>query len=170
MTMKANPMTKSISTPLATVLSIAFLAISGASATRAEEGEGINFGMVADPTVKSECSACHMAFPPGMLPAASWERIMGNLSDHFGEDASLDDATTRAVRDWLSAHAARPSRWMENAAEGGGAPIRITETAWWVAAHGEEVRPSRFDDPKIGSKANCAACHRGAEQGFFGDD
>jgi hypothetical protein len=32
-----------------------------------------------------------------MLPAASWQRLMGNLPRHFGTDASLDAATTAAA-------------------------------------------------------------------------
>ena len=67
------------------------------------------FRPVDDPKVKAECGACHMAFPAGMLPAASWQKIMAGLSDHFGEDASLADATRREIADWLVTHAARPT-------------------------------------------------------------
>ena len=31
-----------------------------------------------------ECAACHLAYPPGLLPAASWQRLMGGLGKHFG--------------------------------------------------------------------------------------
>ena len=44
------------------------------------------------PKYQQECAACHVAYPPGMLPAASWQRVMGNLSHHYGTDASLDPA------------------------------------------------------------------------------
>lgn len=161
-------MTRSCSTPLATLFPLALAAFFSGVPASAEEG--VYFGSVTDPVVKQECSACHMAFSPGMLPAKSWQAITGNLADHFGENATLDDATTAAVRDWLVANAAKPSRWMTDAADGSDAPMRITGTAWWTSIHNGEVRPSSFDDPKIGSKANCAACHRGAEQGYFEDD
>ena len=31
-----------------------------------------------------ECGACHLAFPPQMLPARSWKKLMGDLANHFG--------------------------------------------------------------------------------------
>ena len=37
-----------------------------------------------------ECASCHVAYPPGMLPAASWARLMSGLGQHFGTDASFD--------------------------------------------------------------------------------
>jgi len=55
---------------------------------------------VEDATAKAECSECHMAYPAITLPQASWKKIFANLSDHFGEDASLDGATTRLVLDY----------------------------------------------------------------------
>ncbi|MDH5218993.1 MAG: diheme cytochrome c, partial [Gammaproteobacteria bacterium] len=45
--------------------------------------------VVTDSLYKEECSACHMAYQPGLLPARSWEKMMDNLADHFGENAEL---------------------------------------------------------------------------------
>ena len=45
--------------------------------------------MVTDETTKAECSACHIAYPPRMLPVASWEALMAGLKTHFGEDDEL---------------------------------------------------------------------------------
>ena len=53
--------------------------------------------IVKDKIANSECSDCHMAYSPITLPQASWKKIFANLSDHFGEDASLDDATIKHV-------------------------------------------------------------------------
>jgi len=36
-----------------------------------------------------ECSACHWAIHPTLLPRKSWAAIMVSLDQHFGEDASL---------------------------------------------------------------------------------
>ena len=36
------------------------------------------------PKYQQECAACHTAYPPGLLPAASWQRLMGGLGKHFG--------------------------------------------------------------------------------------
>ena len=48
-----------------------------------------------------ECAACHVAYPPGMLPAASWRRVMTGLDKHYGTDASLDPATADSVMSQL---------------------------------------------------------------------
>ena len=56
--------------------------------------------IVEDKTANAECSDCHMAYSPITLPQASWKKIFSNLSDHFGEDASLDDATTKHVMNY----------------------------------------------------------------------
>ena len=60
------------------------------------------FRPVTDETVKTECSACHMAYPAGMLPARSWRALMGDLSNHFGEDASLPEETRAAMKQILA--------------------------------------------------------------------
>jgi len=39
-----------------------------------------------------------------------------------------------------------------------------------VREHRGEVRPGAFEDPRVKSKANCVACHRGAEMGSYDDD
>jgi hypothetical protein len=39
------------------------------------------------PLYKDECGSCHFAYPPTMLPAASWERVMAGLGAHFGDNA-----------------------------------------------------------------------------------
>ena len=54
---------------------------------------------------QQECAACHMAYPPGLLPAASWQRLMGSLDKHFGTDASLDAASVREISGWLKSNA-----------------------------------------------------------------
>ena len=44
---------------------------------------------------QTECASCHLAYPAGLLPAASWQRLMNNLPRHFGTDASLDPASVK---------------------------------------------------------------------------
>ena len=41
-----------------------------------------------------------------------------------------------------------------------------TETAWFQDKH-DEVSPATFKRPKVGSAANCAACHPRADQGNY---
>lgn len=116
------------------------------------------------PRYQQECAACHLAYPPGLLPAASWQRLMGNLPQHFGTDASLDPATVKEIGQWLQAHAADPRR----AKAGAAAPPedRITRSAWFLREH-REVVPAIWARPTIKSAANCAACHTRADQGDF---
>lgn len=128
---------------------------------------------VRDPIVQSECSACHMAYPASLLPARSWRAVMAGLADHFGENASLDEAIAKHVTDYLVANAADADGRRSGVLRGLGTeetPLRISDTPWWVRAHRGEVSPRAFDDPRVKSKANCIACHRGAAQGFFEDD
>ena len=149
------------------------LAAGFVNGPRAKADEGERFPPVRDEVVLKECSACHMTFAPGMLPARSWHKLMAGLSDHFGENASLDPATTQHITDLLVANAAdaggRESRVLRGLGQAD-TPLRISETPWWIRAHQGEVHPGAFQDPRVGSKANCIACHRGASKGYYGDD
>lgn len=129
---------------------------------------------VTDPLVEKECGSCHMAFQPAFLPARSWSAILGRLDDHFGENASLDAASSVAILAYLTSNAAdRAPRRREHGALRGippaATPLRITETPWWVAEHRGEVSPGAWSDPRVRSKANCIACHAGAERGLYDD-
>lgn len=111
-----------------------------------------------------ECAACHTAYPPGMLPAASWARLMGGLDKHYGTDASLDPATVRSLSQWLQAHAGTYKRVAEAPPED-----RITRSAWFVRKH-RKVDDAVWKLPSVKSAANCAACHGGADKGYYDDD
>jgi Dihaem cytochrome c len=131
------------------------------------------FPAVRDVAVMKECAACHMAFPAAMLPARSWRKLTAGLDDHFGENASLDAATTKRITDYLVANAAdaggRNARLLRGL-DRADTPLRISDMPWWIRAHRDEVRPGAFKDPRVGSKANCVACHRRAARGVFDDD
>ena len=116
------------------------------------------------PKYLAECAACHIAYPAGMLPAPSWQRIMGGLGKHYGTDASLDAASVKQLSDWLQTNAGTYKRVSEVPPED-----RITRSAWFVRKH-RELAPSVWGLPSVKSAANCAACHSGADKGFFDDD
>src|SRR5512138_1317525 len=129
---------------------------------------------VANKAWQQECASCHLAYPPSLLPRASWRRLVGGLDHHFGENASLDPATQADILRFLEAHAADSgtSRMGERVMRGidaGAAPLRITETRWFVKKH-DEVSRAVWSRKSVGSAANCAACHRQAEQGVFDED
>jgi hypothetical protein len=115
------------------------------------------------PQYKQECAACHVAYPPGLLPAASWQRLMNNLPRHFGTDASLDPAATKALSSWLVANAGTSKRAREVPPED-----RITRSAWFIRKH-DELSAATWRLPAVKSAANCAACHTGADQGDFNE-
>lgn len=115
------------------------------------------------PRYQQECGACHVAYPPGMLPAASWQRLAGNLQGHYGTDASLDPATLRQISAWLAANGGTYKRVREEPPED-----RITRSAWFIHKH-DEVPAVTWKLPAVKGAANCAACHAGAEQGDFNE-
>lgn len=114
----------------------------------------------SDPTWKAECGSCHLAYPPQLLPAASWRTMMQGLDRHFGADASVDADTAAKIGAFLEKHAGRARKKND-------APtLRITETAWFRHEH-DEVAASTWNNPKVKTASNCAACHTQAEQGDF---
>lgn len=105
-----------------------------------------------------ECGECHMAFQPALLPAESWGRMMDDLKNHFGDDASLPAAAVAEIRDYLT----------RNAGRGDGKETRITNQRWFAKEH--KFRVDLRKDDKIRSPANCAACHKDAARGLYEDD
>jgi mono/diheme cytochrome c family protein len=118
------------------------------------------------PAYQQECASCHLAYPPGLLPAASWQRLMANLPKHFGTDASLDAPTLKTLSAFLAANA---GSYKKVARDPSPPPDdRISRSAWFVREH-REIDRATWQRPSIGSPANCAACHTGAAQGGFSE-
>nr|WP_231502490.1 diheme cytochrome c [Herbaspirillum sp. RV1423] len=115
------------------------------------------------PKYQHECAACHIAYPPGMLPAASWERLLNNLPRHYGTDASLDPATVKQLATWLTNYAGTYTRVKEAPAED-----RITRSAWFIREH-DEVSAATWKLPAVKSAANCIACHTQSDKGDFNE-
>jgi hypothetical protein len=118
-------------------------------------------GVALLPKYSQECAACHVAYPPGMLPADSWRRLLSKLPHHFGTDASLDAATVKVLESWLGANAGTYKRVREAPPED-----RITQAPWFIRKH-DEVPGAVWKRPAVKSAANCAACHTRADQGDF---
>ncbi len=128
---------------------------------------------IQDKTVKKECGDCHMAFHPQMLPQRSWKKIMTSLSDHFGEDASLNKTTLQHIKIYLMDNAADSGWWSGKFLRGikdNMTPTKITETPYWIRKHDEDDLNWTFNSPKVKSKANCTACHPRADRGNYDDD
>ncbi len=123
-----------------------------------------NVPPIKNDLVKEECGACHLAFQPAFLPKASWEKMMSELDNHFGEDASLDEESVAQIRDYLVANASRKKF------KGDPAPQRITELRWFKHEHNESEVRYMQKKYKVKSLVECAACHKDADKGIYDDD
>lgn len=130
---------------------------SPAGAARADERRAAP----ADPSYVAECGSCHPAYPPGLLSAASWGRVMQGLDKHFGSDASVDAATHAHIDRYLRDHAGPERKF-------GTSALRISETRWFRKEH-DEVPVGAWTSAAVKSAANCGACHLGADRGDYGE-
>lgn len=161
------------SRPLA--LGLVALAFSALVFQRAQAGGDHYFPPVTDPLVQAECGSCHLAFPASMLAASSWQRMIADLRNHFGDDASVDAASAAHIVRYLTANAGdRGGRrygdklLRGSAGTGTATPLRISELPRWISEH-REVPAWEWQHQDVRSKANCLACHTGAERGHYDD-
>ena len=115
---------------------------------------------VNNPTYKSECGSCHVAYPPALLPASSWRAILDGLDRHFGTNAALDDKSLAEIRTFVLKNAGK------DRSSSAKPVLRITETPWFKREH-REVPASIWSSAKVKSPSNCGACHQGADEGNF---
>lgn len=126
----------------------------------ATNAQAETFPVISDKTVLTECSDCHMAFPPETLPKATWEKIIGNLGDHFGEDASLDDAAVAIILSYHVKHASDVSsvraakKWRTS-----NKVTRIIDAPRFIKKH-KQCPDAVWKHAAILSKSNCIACHK----------
>lgn len=130
---------------------------------------------ITNKAVSGECSECHMAFQPQLLPQRSWVAIMATLENHFGEDASLDPAQASEIEAYLVANAAdvsrsREGRKMLRNVGKDQTPLRITELPRFRHEHSERKVASYRKRYNVRSMVDCKACHRNAEDGYYDDD
>lgn len=119
---------------------------------------------VDHPAYQQECGSCHVAYPPQLLSAASWQAVMSGLDKHFGTDASVDEKTHSQISRFLQAHAGKRNTDLH------GKPLlRITETRGFVQEHSEELPRDIWKHPAVKTPANCQACHTAAEKGNYSE-
>jgi hypothetical protein len=115
------------------------------------------------PSYRAECASCHLAYPPTLLGASDWRRIMAGLHDHFGSDAAVDREKAREIGAFLERNAGNT-----NKLGSAGNPPRTSQTASFVREHRKV--PARFwQDLRVKSAANCEACHAGAPDGRYSE-
>lgn len=117
------------------------------------------------------CSECHMAYHPSLLPNRSWQRMLDEQSDHFGEDLFLAPETVATLRRVAAEGSAekveRELSWRTlQSLSDGETPLRITDTPYWKKVH-REIGAEVWKRESVNGKFNCAACHSDAKQGGF---
>jgi len=157
------------------VLSSILLFGIGSISTEAKEAlntkERITF--TQDQVYIEECGSCHLAYPPNLLPAESWEAIMSGLADHFGENAELDAETARHISDYIAQTLANSKRTKMSKLQKGlknKTPLRITELPHFVHEHDEIPKRLIVDNPDVKSLSQCDSCHKDAARGLFNEN
>jgi cytochrome b len=122
-----------------------------------------------DPTYAQECGSCHMAYPPSLAPSSRWIAIMDGLSNHFGEDASLEPRLASRIRAYLTMNAAE--KWDTRVAHelqrsNPQDPLRLTATPFSIRIH-RGIPESVFKSRAVGAKGACEKCHSDASTGRF---
>lgn len=146
----------------AALAALATLLLALSLAAPALADKGARLPAVVPKAYTQECGSCHVAYPPALLPARSWQRVMTGLSTHYGSDASLDDAATvQQLSQWLQANAGSSRKVRSEPPQD-----RITRAEWFVRKH-RGVDAAVWAHVSVKSAANCAACHPQAERGDF---
>lgn len=120
-------------------------------------------------SIAKECGACHTAYHPSIAPRQTWNSIMSGLSDHFGENASLDEPLTGGIRAYLLANASevydtKAANLLRTPSDAD--RQRITVTRGWQRLH-RDVPEAAFKSKSVGGRLNCSKCHSDAEAGHF---
>lgn len=120
-----------------------------------------------------ECSDCHSAYHPSLLPARSWETLFKQQNEHFGDDLDLDDSVVAELTTYAIENSAEntmiEAAWkINNSIAGDNVPLRITETPYWEDKH-NEITELTWEHKEVRNKGNCAACHLDADAGTFQD-
>lgn len=142
--------------------------------SRSRRGKSADVAPASDTRYARECGSCHFAYQPGLLPARSWQKLMGNLADHFGDNAELPQEDAAAITGYLVKNAADRSNYRRSlkinaSLSPGKTPARITEVPYIVSKHDEIPARLITGNPKVKSLSQCAACHTRAEAGSFSE-
>ena len=130
---------------------------------------------VKNASYQEECSSCHMAYSPGLLPSKSWQKVMNNLADHYGDNAELLPETQQTILNYLLTNSAEKSKYYRSkeiarSLRNNNSIDRITLSPYFIRKHDEIPKKFVIDNPKVGSFSQCNLCHTRAEQGSFNED
>lgn len=165
---------------------LALLPLGYASNGHAEEGWISRiFSLERDKEVKpvslkayaDECSSCHYAYPPGLLPEASWRKLLAPaaLAKHFGENIEMKEGLRTELLNYAVTNAAdkasaKRSHKIMASLTSGEAPERITEIAYIRRKHQEIPEKMIKGNPQVVALSQCDTCHTQAKTGNLDDD
>jgi len=154
---------------------LAFCSGGGESEYSGSRYSSLDVAPVKNQLYRNECASCHFAYPAGLLPARSWQKLMSGLEDHFGDNAELTPEAHAAILTYLVDNAAdtsdyKRSRRIMNALSNDETPLRITDTSYIKRKHNELTDREVRNNPEVGSLSNCVACHTQAEKGSFNEN
>ena len=111
---------------------------------------------------QKECASCHFGYQPALLSKASWEKVMGNLSDHFGTDASLGKVESEQILNYLVTNAGSGKITANNTG------MQITKSPYFIKEH-RRISTNLIEQKEVGSLSNCLACHTTADKGSYSE-
>jgi hypothetical protein len=98
------------------------------------------------------CSGCHIAIPPEVMPTETWKQLLENPEDHYGRSlTNLIRITQLLIWDYLSAYS-RPLTTNEPV------PLLIEQSRYFKALHPRV----KFSEPV--TTDTCVKCHPGVAQ------
>lgn len=129
---------------------IAAIAISGFGLTIAQ-AQNAN-ARLAKEIYLSNCSSCHVPIPAEVLPTKTWEQILNNPNQHYGESLSLPDRVSTLLMWSYLRNNSRPLIAGETT------PEYVTNSRYLKALH------PLVDLPKPTTHQSCILCHPNATE------
>lgn len=126
-----------------------------------------------EPYVK-ECGSCHVPYPAAFLPTRSWEKLLGNLAEHFDNNAELSETALQEITAYLIANSAeystdpRAEKFLKSIPTEA-TPLRITEVKFFKKLH--QMMPKMLVKMgKVKSLTQCDSCHDDTASGQFDEN
>lgn len=157
----------------ATLFSLYYLVFTKDNIFIANANQSQDYALI-HPEFSDECGSCHITYPPYLLPKNAWRVMMGDLENHFGDDAWVNPATNASILAFLLANSAEDSTHQSSlkilkSLKGNDTTIAITQTPFWKHKH-EDIEKDVFSSKEVKTKANCKACHKDIDRGLIEND
>ncbi len=122
-----------------------------------------------------ECTSCHFGYQPQLLPKRSWVKMMGELENHFGSDASLEETDRLSIEKYLVQNAGdmptvsyKHFKKINRSIAPDEAPQRISDTRYFIKEH-RGIAQRLIEQKEVKSISNCKACHTTADKGSYSE-